>query len=168
MHSEAGGLSPIRFAGSVHNTAIGQLAIAIGHRGRSSAVSGGAHTLAIGLLEVIGLFADDAPEVVLVLADEPLPPPLSPSYDGLAVGLHLVRTPGPDDVVLVGPSARGDRDLVNARVPAAIAGNPCIAAFRLAHAIREGMFGLVALEPTVGDNSRSVMCVDLQPSRGAS
>lgn len=175
MHSEAGGLSPIRFAGSVHNTAIGQLAIAIGHRGRSSAVSAGVHTLAISLLEAIGLFADDATDVAVVLADEPLPPPLQPAYDGLAVALHLVRDPGPGDVLLVGPSARKGRDVVDVRVPAAIAGNPCAAAFRLAHAIREGLsgpegrddnFGLVALEPVVGDQSRTALCVDLRGPQG--
>lgn len=165
MHSEPGGLSPIRFAGSVHNTAIGQIAIAIGHRGRSSAVSGGTHTLAISLLEAIGLFADDATDVTVVLADEPLPPPLHPPYDGLAVALHLVRDPGPDDVVLVGPIARDGRDLVDVRVPAAIAGNPCAAAFRLAHAIRQRTFGLVALEPaSEPDARRSALCVDVQPA----
>jgi len=165
MHSEEGGLSPIRFAGSVHNTAIGQLAIAIGHRGRSTTISAGTQTLSMALVEAVGLFADDTDDVTLVLADEPLPQPLHPPYDGLAVALHLVRNPGPGDVVLEGPRAREGRAVIEVRVPAAIADNPCASAFRLAQAIGERRSGLLALEPdetTDGAPRRTALCVELR------
>ena len=165
MHGEDGGLSPIRFAGSVHNTAIGQLAIAIGHRGRSTTVSAGTQTLSMALVEAVGLFADDTEEVTLVLADEPLPQPLQPPYDGLAVALHLVRVPAPTDLVLVGPQARESRAVLSVRVPAAIADNPCASAYRLVHAIRERQSGWLALEPDEiadGTPRRTALCVELR------
>jgi hypothetical protein len=165
MHSEVGGLSPIRFAGSVHNTAIGQLAIAIGHRGRSTTVSAGPQTLSMALVEAVGLFADDTDDVTLVLADEPLPQPLQPPYDGLAVALHLVRSPAPGDVVLVGPQARERRAVLAVRVPAAIVDNPCASAFRLAQAIRDRQSGWLALEPDDaidGAPRRTALCVELR------
>jgi len=165
MHVEAGGLSPIRFAGSVHNTAIGQLAIAIGHRGRSTAVSAGVHTLAMALVEAIGLFADEVDDVALVLADEPLPAPLQPAHDGLAVGLHLVRVPTPTDMVLADFGPRREPPPL-ARVPAAIAGNPCAAAWSLAQSIRERRAGTLALEPDEPAR-RSAMCIDFRlPASG--
>jgi hypothetical protein len=158
MHTEEGGLSPIRFAGSVHNTAIGQLSIAIEHRGVSTATSAGPQTLAMSLFEAIGLLAGGAPDVALVLADEPLPAPLQPPYDGLAVALHLVRDPAPGDIVLDGPRPETDAP-ASARVPASIALNPCAPAWTLAQAITAREPTVVVLESRT--DRRPPLCVRL-------
>ncbi len=160
MHTEEGGLSPIRFAGSVHNTAIGQLAIAIEHRGMSTATSAGPQTLAMSLVEAIGLLAAGARDVALVLADEPLPAPLQPPYDGLAVALHLVRDPAPGDVVLDGPYADAEAP-VSARPPASVAANPCAPAWSLAQAITARHAGVIALESRA--DRRPPLCVRSSP-----
>ncbi len=91
MHEGDGALSPLRFAGSVHNTAIGQLAIACGHTGWSTTVSAGQHTVAAAWLEALALLACGTEHVLLVLSDEPLPASLQPYHDGLAVAMWLCR-----------------------------------------------------------------------------
>lgn len=92
--------SPTKFATSVHNAAMGQLAIALGHTGRSTTVSSGAHTVAAAWLEAIATLRHEAEHVLLVVVDEPMPPRLVPHHDGVVVAWWLARDPG------VQPTAR--------------------------------------------------------------
>ena len=68
-------LSPASFSLSVHN-AIGALySIARGDTSAYSAVAAGAETVEAAFVEACGLLADGAPEVMVVVYDEPLPRP---------------------------------------------------------------------------------------------
>jgi hypothetical protein len=82
MNDGDGALSPTKFHNSVHNTASAYLGIATGNRQPATAVAAGAATCAVGLLEATLLLQDGHPHVLLILADEPVPPPLP----GPAVG----------------------------------------------------------------------------------
>ncbi|MBZ4415734.1 beta-ketoacyl synthase chain length factor [Myxococcus sp. RHSTA-1-4] len=68
-------LSPTSFSMSVHN-AIGALySIARGDTSAYSAVAAGAETVEAAFVEACGLLSEGAPEVMVVVYDEPLPPP---------------------------------------------------------------------------------------------
>lgn len=91
MKDGTGELSPLRFAGSVHNTAPGQLAIALGLGGQSTTVSAGPHTFAAAWIEAVALIASGTDDVLLVVADEPMPTTMRPHHDGFAAALWLSR-----------------------------------------------------------------------------
>jgi hypothetical protein len=68
-------LSPTRFSHSVHNASAGLFSIASGNRAPSSSVAAGADTFPCALLEAAARLArTSTPGVLLVMADEPLPP----------------------------------------------------------------------------------------------
>jgi Beta-ketoacyl synthase, N-terminal domain len=157
MQQDDGALSPMRFAGSVHNTALGQLAIATGHRGGSTTVSAGEHTVAMAMLEAAAMLACGTEHVVVVLADEPLPAPLRPAHDGLAVALWLTRSLEGARASLHGLGTR--RAPSPPRVPAPLLHNPCAAAWALAEAIESGLAQTVRLQPE--DARGQAICVDV-------
>lgn len=142
-----GELSPLRFAGSVHNTAVGQLAIARGHTGESTTVSAGHHTVAAVWLEAMALLATGAEHVLVVLADEPMPVPLQPHHDGLAVAIWLsVHDHAPTAGVARWLGAQRDTPAA-ARVPAPLHDNPIRFAWSIAEALQLGHDVRVRLEP---------------------
>lgn len=161
MREGDGALSPMRFAGSVHNTALGQLAIASDHRGASTTVSAGEHTVAMALLEAATQLACHSAHVVLVLADEPLPSPLRPPYDGLAVALWLSRDDGNARATLRNLASRRG-PFASPRVPAPVHGNPCAPAWTLAAAIAGDALQTVRLQPE--DHRNHAFAVDVHPS----
>ncbi len=163
LHEADGALSPMRFAGSVHSTALGQLAIATGHRGASTTVSAGEHTVAMALLEAATTLACTSAHVVLVLADEPLPAPLRPPYDGLAVALWLSRETAGARATLVGLGSRRT-NIATPRVPAPLHGNPCAMAWTLATAIGTAAGQTVRLQPE--DTRGHALAVDVHPGAG--
>ncbi len=79
MHDANGMLSPARFKNSVHNTANGIFSIAAGNRARSTALAGSSGELfAMCLMEAWTLLhTREATAVVLAIAEETLPLPLS-------------------------------------------------------------------------------------------
>lgn len=160
MHAEPGELSPIRFAGSVHNAAVGQLAIATGHRGRSTTISAGGHTLAAVWIEALGLLAAGVPNVLAVLADEPLPAPLHPRHDGLAVAMWLTAAPtqARARVQWLGD----ERDPPPwPRMPAALQHNPVVPAWCMGVAIAGAHPSRVRIGP---DDARGhAACVRVEP-----
>lgn len=91
LHDAPPMLSPTKFATSVHNAAVGQLSIALGHTGRSTTVSAGARTVAAGWLEAIATLQDEADHVLLLVVDEPTPTRLVPHHDGVVVAWWLAR-----------------------------------------------------------------------------
>jgi hypothetical protein len=97
MHEGDGKVSPAWFKNSVHNTAAGLLSIATGNRGFTTALAGGADTVATSLLEGLGLLADGFDEVVVAVADEPLPEPIARfgAYAPLGVAFALSATARP-------------------------------------------------------------------------
>ena len=68
-------VSPMQFSHSVHNAAVGTYSIATGNREASSSIAGGEDSFANGFLEA-ALLLDREPSrpVLLVVADEPVPP----------------------------------------------------------------------------------------------
>ncbi|MCP3102391.1 beta-ketoacyl synthase chain length factor [Myxococcus sp. K15C18031901] len=68
-------LSPTSFSLSVHNAMGALFSIARGDTTAYSAVAAGAETVEAAFVEACGLLADGAPEVQLVVYDEPLPRP---------------------------------------------------------------------------------------------
>ena len=67
-------LSPNAFSLSVHNTASGLHAIVTGNRAASTALAAGRDTLALAFIDAAGRLARDPQPLLLVYADEPLPP----------------------------------------------------------------------------------------------
>jgi hypothetical protein len=67
-------VSPTAFSLSVHNAVGGLFTIAAGNSRPVTALSAGADTAACGAVEACGLLAAGAPEVLLTVCDEPLPP----------------------------------------------------------------------------------------------
>lgn len=100
--------SPTKFATSVHNAAVGQLAIGLGHTGRSTTVSAGVHTVAVAWLEAIATLHGEAEHVLLLIVDEPVPQRLVPHHDGVVVAWWLARSPGEHAIASVrwSPPAR--------------------------------------------------------------
>lgn len=161
MHEGDRALSPIRFAGSVHNAALGQLAIALGHRGSSTTISAGQHTVAMVLVEAAALVHARGGPVIAVVADEPTPAPLQPAHDGLGVALELVP---------IDADARARVRLLGATpdaphavgVPASIAHHPLAPAWSLADAVARAVPGTLALEPVQGPRS-TAFCLTVEP-----
>lgn len=67
-------LSPTSFSLSVHNANVGLFSIARGMHGNGIAVAAGASTVEHALIEACSLLADGAAQVLVVMADGPLPP----------------------------------------------------------------------------------------------
>ncbi len=90
-------LSPMAFSLSVHNTASGLYAICSGNTAPSTAIAAGRDTLAMAFIEAAGVLLQH-PEVLLVFADEPLPPDYASFTDehtvpfGLALRLGRAST----------------------------------------------------------------------------
>ncbi|AWH34911.1 MULTISPECIES: beta-ketoacyl synthase chain length factor [Stenotrophomonas] len=66
-------LSPTGFGLSVHNAIAALYSIARGHRGNYLALAAGQATVEAACLEAVGLLADGAPEVRIVVYESPLP-----------------------------------------------------------------------------------------------
>jgi Beta-ketoacyl synthase, N-terminal domain len=96
---DAGVLSPTRFHNSVHNSAAGALSIAHGNTAAAMSLAAGNDTLAMALLEALALIDGDGgagPEVLVIVADEPLPAVLAraPAGEALAAALVLAAPSG--------------------------------------------------------------------------
>lgn len=103
-HEGDGALSPLRFAGSVHNTASGMVSIATGARGFTTSLAAGDDTLVACLDEAAGLLAAGHDAVAVVVGDEAPPAALIPAEQRcapLAVALVLRRAEAP-----AGPAAQ--------------------------------------------------------------
>lgn len=79
--SAAGDLSPARFQASVHNTAAGQLSIALGNRSFSSSIAAGHDTLAMLCIEACAFLEDQPGQLLVVCGDEGASPELQPGLD---------------------------------------------------------------------------------------
>jgi len=104
-----GALSPMRFHNSVHNSAAGYLSIAHGNRRPATSLAAGNETVAMVLLEALGLLADRGGDVLAIIADEALPLQLVPTIGTGAVSAALVLRAAPGGVAAlagVPPSQR--------------------------------------------------------------
>ncbi len=152
MHSDDGAVSPIRFAGSVHNTAAGLLSIATENHGFTTSIAAGYATVAMALVECAGLLATGTPEVIVVFSDIDPPAPLAASFEhcvpvAVAIALHL------HDQLDARPCLAQLRNLRHGSwdtrslgaFSADVSANPCASALLLASAILRGHSGTVAI-----------------------
>jgi hypothetical protein len=82
--------SPARFRHSVHNSAPGLLSISVHNQLPSTAIAAGWNTVAMGLFEASAQLRGGARRVLLVFAEEPVPPALSPDHDFGPAAVALV------------------------------------------------------------------------------
>ncbi|WP_354565536.1 beta-ketoacyl synthase chain length factor [Herbaspirillum seropedicae] len=71
--AEAAPMSPTAFSLSVHNANAGLFSIARGSAANTVAIAAGQSTVEHAVIEACGLLADGAPQVLVVVADAPLP-----------------------------------------------------------------------------------------------
>jgi hypothetical protein len=163
MHEEDGALSPTRFHNSVHNTAPGYVSIATENRGFSTSVAAGSATVAAVVLEAFGVLRSREDEVVVVMADEPIPRPLAPDcgYEALAVALHLAVEPSQDPQPRLSGLRRAQVGGPTEITPAHVA-NPCAPALALVRACGRGVRTTVGLE----HGSAFGWCIDVEPGGG--
>lgn len=146
MLDPAAPMSPTRFHNSVHNTAAGYVSIATQNRSGNAALTAGAATVAMGLLECVGLVVQTGGPCVLVVAEEALPEPLADGlvYGPLAAAFAVTPVDGPGD--MSGRTCRlSQGEAAAAALPAGLAGNPCGAALAVVDAFVGPGPGVVAL-----------------------
>ncbi len=144
-------LSPTRFHNSVHNTPIGYLSIATKNHTGSTAISAGASTVAMAMLEAATTVAAGEGPAVIVLVEESLPAGLALSggtYDGLAVALIVESRR--DAGIPVRMTQEGTPEPL-ASLPESFAANPLACAVSVAAALL-GDGATIPLEPS---NERS-------------
>ena len=158
-------LSPAKFHNSVHNTATGYLSIATGSHAGATAVSAGAATLAVALLEAATALAACAAPILVVLAEEPLPEPLAQGqvYAPLAAALLLgpAGMPGPQLRLRLAPAPLP----AWRALPAAagdLAANPCAAALGLIELLARGERGDFLLP---SERSGPAFALGIEPDR---
>jgi hypothetical protein len=87
-------LSPTQFSLSVHNAIIGQWSILRGDNSEMTALAAQADGLECAVLEAVGLLAEGAPAVLVVVAEDAPPPLYAPYIAGVpcayALALRLV------------------------------------------------------------------------------
>ena len=150
--------SPTTFHNSVHNAPAGYLSIATGCRVFSPSIAAGPETTAMALLDAWMLLLQRGGDVVVALADEPVPAPLGvPGLFPLAAVAFLLRAdPGQPARARLGAPKRGAGALPP--IPAGFAAHPCAPAFRLASALARGQRGAVSL----GDGGPDAWMVELE------
>ena len=76
--NDPSGVSPARFAASVHNTAAGLVGIATGNVAPATAIAAGEQTFAMALVEAIASVRTTGSEVAVLVAEQALPAALAP------------------------------------------------------------------------------------------
>ncbi|MCX4247037.1 beta-ketoacyl synthase chain length factor [Paraliomyxa miuraensis] len=156
-----GQVSPALFKNSVHNTGAGVFSIAHGNHIMSTSLAAGPLTVAYSMLEGHGILDEGASHVLVVVADEALPVPLSEvvQWESFAAAWVLGREPprdaGPDGeaggeagpwIRLAAPQVHeGPQQVPDVRVPPGLAAHPCRSALDLLAAIHRRTPGLVSL-----------------------
>lgn len=74
-------LSPTAFGMAVHNASAGLFSIARADQASQLALAAGSASVEAAVIEACALLADGAPQVLLLAADSPLPPPFAPFDD---------------------------------------------------------------------------------------
>jgi hypothetical protein len=144
MLDPAAPMSPTKFHNSVHNTAAGYVSIASQNRSGNAALTAGAATVAMGVLECAGLVAQTGAPALLVIAEEALPEPLAAgrTYGPLAAAFALA--PGH----MSGRTCRLEQgEAAAVALPAALAANPCAPALALVDALLAATATTVGLGP---------------------
>lgn len=144
LHGGDGQLSPAKFQASVHNTATGQLSIALGNPRFSSSLAAGPDTVAMCLLEARAWLAGHGGGVIVAWADEGVSPVLQPGreYSPLAAACVL-SLDGEPALATLGPLVAGaspsNLDM------SGVVGNPCAAGLEIVRAVFSGGVSILDL-----------------------
>lgn len=156
-------VSPARFRNSVHNTASGVLGIATGNRGFTTAIAAGPQTFAMVLCEALAMLASGAPNVVVIVGDEPLPALLESVGEvgamGVAIALSRERPAEPLGL-LTAPRACSEALVAPPRTSPLSSTAGAVALLEALSAGRTGMLPLVCDSQT-----DELWAVDLEPTR---
>jgi hypothetical protein len=141
---DTGALSPSKFQASVHNTAAGQLSIALGNHHFCTALAAGPDTLAMSIIEAQAFLHAHPGHVIVACGDEGATSALQPglTYPSLAAAFVLSNIAGRSRARLGRVQACAEP--VDA---AAAADNPCAPALALAAAARSGERRSLRLNP---------------------
>lgn len=150
MWREQSGLSPMRFATSVHNAAAGVVSIATHNRGFTTSLGADHDTPAMALLEGIALVRAHAVPVIVACADEASPEGIVEEGQGwtsLSVALALVpeSLAKPEHVLLSTPEP-GRADLAPPDLAPGLINNPVAGLLDLADAIARRRAGRLRLD----------------------
>jgi 3-oxoacyl-(acyl-carrier-protein) synthase len=160
---EAEGMpSPTKFHNSVHNAPLAYLSMATGNQGLATAIAAADATTATALQEAMAVLAERGGEVLVVLADEAVPAPLTPPAPWAAGAVALVLTDAtrPTARARLGLPRRGTAPPI--AMPPGFAAHPCAGGFALAAALASGRSGPVPLGPATDG-----WIVDLEPRSAA-
>lgn len=152
-----GSASPARFMNSVHNTAPGHVSIATGSRGAFAAIAGGPQTVSAAFHEALCLLHTvEHGDVVVILADEALPPPIDfDRYPSMAMAFLLRREPVSSIATITG--IRSDPSVKPFLAALELAANPCSPGLGVLEAVLRRRAGPVRLDRS-GDEG---WCLDL-------
>ncbi|MET0387460.1 MAG: beta-ketoacyl synthase chain length factor [Polyangiales bacterium] len=146
LYAADGRLSPAKFQASVHNTAAGQLSIALGNPQFSTSIAAGSDTLAMCLIEAHAWLARHQGRVLVACGDEPPCTELAPDRDDLplAAALVLSSEPHAGSLAALGlpslqPSAASAERGLRSQLP------PLVAADGLVQALQAGCARRVVL-----------------------
>ncbi len=155
---EENSASPVRFRQSVHNTAEALYSISANNPEPSTAIAAGWDTVAMGLLEAQTQLACGAEHVLLVFAEEPVPPALSAEHQhgALAAALMLSARPGSRSRAVLGTIGR--QNCAHLREPFGSENHPLGPALTLLCVIEQRMTELVI----VGEGDKPY-CVAVEP-----
>ncbi len=153
--------SPLRFGASVHNAALGQLAIPWENRRFASALAArDDRIVATGLLEAVGRVATGAGDAAVVFCDEAWPVQGGPAA---AVALVISEAPRGDrpPIARLGPVRRAvASDLGVGTADPALEDCPVRDALRLADALLRGVTGVLPLGDADADGLRWTVSVE--------
>lgn len=109
--NEGDPLSPARFGLSVHNATVGVYSIASGNRRSQQAIAASGGEWTALMAEARGYLTDDAPRVLIVFGDQPVPARFAayaPQTPSAAVALRLGTAPTPGARRLVESAFTGE------------------------------------------------------------
>jgi hypothetical protein len=145
-----GVVSPMRFAGSVHNTSSGAISIGTRNTGITTSIAADFDTPAVSLLEAIAIVQTHGVAVIAACGDEAAPVDLVVGDQGwgcLAAAVALVPADGADPRFLrLSAPHRGSATIAPADLPRALAQNPNAGLLDLIEALRRGETGSVRLD----------------------
>ncbi len=152
MWREGEGLSPMKFAMSVHNAASGVVSISGANHAFTTSLGADFDTPAMALMEAIGLVATQSEPVVIVCGDDAVPIDIVSAEDGwtlLAGAVVLAPAAAfPDAPTL--ELSRSAHDLKVAPMDGPMSRNPNAGMFDLVHALGQKKSGVVRLDRGAG------------------
>ncbi|HEX6244508.1 MAG TPA: beta-ketoacyl synthase chain length factor [Polyangiales bacterium] len=161
MWREGGALSPMRFAGSVHNAAAGVVSIGSKNTGFTTSLGADHDTPAMSLIEAISLVATRGEPVMVACGDEAAPSDLvggAFGWDALCCAVVLLPAEtAPATLTRLSVPELGEATLEPPELPDGFAHNPNAGLLDLIELVAQGKSGRLRLDRGRGRG----YCVDL-------